>query len=223
LDSTMGFSFAFNYYDDTLFRIMYLPPEERDPLSGDGMVTASSTGLFRGFMQNEEFRQVFANRFTDVMNTYFAEEPFLQMIESFSSNIRPVMPEQIARFGRINSMEDWEQDLEVMRTFARNRHGYMLEFLRENLDLGETITISTSADQSHGQVAINGILLPENWSGIYFEGMTQTFYAHPNEGYVFERFIIRIGENVIGHASTPMQLEINEDISVEARFTRERP
>jgi len=217
LDATTGFVFSFNYYEDTLIRLL-LPPGEREITRRDFTATTRSIMMFRNLMQNEGFRQAFVNRFTDLMNIYFTENLFLEMIENFSSKMRPVMPEQITRYGRIDSMEDWEDEIEAMRAFARNRHEYMLGFLQENLNLGETVNISTSTDQTQGQVSINGTLLPANWNGIYFEGMPQTLYAHPNEGYVFDRFVISIYDNIIEYVSNPLQLGINHDIKIEAIF-----
>jgi len=243
LDSTTGYNFAFAYNEDNIYRLLNMPderepippdpaitPQERELIPGEFAISQESTVIFRALMQNEAFRAAFVNRFTDIMNTYFAEQPFLDMIEKFSYNIRPVMPEQIARYGRINSMEDWENQLEILKTFAANRQEYMLAFLYSNLDLGETVTITTQTNHMRGRMAINGILLDQevtpgvpsssSWSGIYFEGMTQTISAVPLEGYRFVSFTVTKGGETETRTTNPLQIEITSDTIIEARFIR---
>jgi len=228
LDSTTGFSFGFDYNEDSLFRLLVVP-EERQAMDGDFAVSPRSSVIFRRLMENEGFRTDFVNRFADLMNTYFAQGPFLDMIETFSENIRPVMPEQIARYGRINSMGDWERELEVLWAFANNRQEYMFAFLAGNLGLREMVNVSTAINPSHGRIAINGILLdPEitpgvvsaaSFNGVYFAGMIQTFNAIPHDGYLFERFVVTSSTDTTMHTANPLKIEITEDTIVEAIFT----
>jgi len=133
LCSTTGFSsFSFNYYEDTLKRILHLP-EEREPMRGEVFAHPDSTLMFRRLMENESFRVKFVNRFVYIMDNYFQEELFLDMVDSFAEQLRPVVPEQIERFGRLYNMEAWEYNLGILRTFGINRQGYMLEFLELNI------------------------------------------------------------------------------------------
>ena len=227
LDSTAGFSFGFNYWDDTLRRVLLLPGE-REAMPSDSFTSPRSTVMFRGFMENTDFRAQLVNRFNDIMNTYFQEEPFLDMIETFSERIRPVVPEQIERWGRVNSMEDWEEELETLRLFASRRQEYMLSFLQANLYLGEQVTLTTITDETMGRVAVNGIIIdPEitpgvssagYWSGIYFEGMVQTFYAIPLDGYAFVGFLAENAEGVTEHANNPLAIALDGDTTITAIF-----
>ena len=227
LDATTAFPFGFNYWEDTLYRILHIPAE-RSAIRHDSFASARSTNIFRSLMENADFKAQFVNRFNDIMNTYFQEQPFLDMIETFSGNIRHVVPEQIQRWGRIYSMEEWEEDVERLRDFAQGRQEYMLSFLQANLNLGEQITVSTIADQTMGRIAVNGIIIDpditpgvgnaSNWSGIYFEGMSQTFYAIPLDGYVFAGFLVDDADGITEHDSNPLVVVLDGDIVVSAVF-----
>jgi len=128
LDSTTGYFFGFNYYEDNLIRLL-------DPEQGDNRSQERHTFVFRRLMEDDGFRENFVRRFTELMETDFHYEAFLAMVEEFSERIRHVMPEQIERFGRIESMEAWEEELDILRTFAVRRQEYMLRFLEEHFGL----------------------------------------------------------------------------------------
>jgi len=134
LCSTTGFSFGFNYYEDNLIRLIYLP-DDRERIPGETYALPNSTLMFRRLIENEDFRIKFVNRFKDVMDTYFTADLFLDMVDSFSEEIRHVVPEQIERYGRIESMEAWEEELDILRAFGIYRREYMLKILEQNLEL----------------------------------------------------------------------------------------
>jgi hypothetical protein len=129
LDSTSGFTFGFDYDADTLRRILYLP-EEREPFRNEITALPNNTLIFRRLMQNDGFRAQFTSRFLAIMDTYFREEAFLEMVDTFSGRIRHVVPAQIERFGRIADTEQWEENLDGLRHFGINRREPMTGFLR---------------------------------------------------------------------------------------------
>ena len=53
----------------------------------------------------------------------------LDRIDLLADNIASEMPRQIARWG--GSMSNWEEEVEVLRTFARNRHAYLHRYIQE--------------------------------------------------------------------------------------------
>lgn len=128
LDSTAGFNFSLPYDIDPLHRILELP-ELRTPMRGDEFAIPESTLMFRRLMENSDFRQKFIARFEYVMDNHFTEELFIEMVETFSERIRPVVHEQIDRFGRIRTFEEWEAELQHLRDFGTRRRAYMEDFL----------------------------------------------------------------------------------------------
>ncbi|MCL2546830.1 MAG: CotH kinase family protein [Oscillospiraceae bacterium] len=227
LDSTANFGFGLNHDEDALYRVMYWPGE-RSPMPNDGMAQGSHTLMFRRFIRNTEFRAQFLNRFCDLMNTYFAEPAFSEMVDKFSARIRPVVPEQIERWGRIRSIDAWERELNNFRNFGRHRQSYMLDFLQANLRLQNRAIVDVELAVNKGRTYINDIALDPaitpgvvdffHWQGTYFTGTTQTFYASPHSNYSFSHFIIEERGRTRESTENPLQINLSDNVTVTAIF-----
>ncbi|MBU9713509.1 InlB B-repeat-containing protein [Evansella tamaricis] len=61
-----------------------------------------------------------------------------------------------------------------------------------------------------------GIENPNDWSGIYFNGVPITITAEPNEGYSF----IGWGDNIFD-SSTTIEINLTEDTTLEPIFIKD--
>ena len=132
LDSTAGLSFGFNYNDDTLIRLLLFPENRSLELNRDNRLRPTATLMLRRFMENEGFRNQFINRFLYVLDNDLSAENFMRMVDAFTLRIIHVVPEQIARYGRVNSMAEWHNALQVFHTFGLRRPAYMRRFLLQH-------------------------------------------------------------------------------------------
>jgi len=79
-----------------------------------------STAKFRALMQNDQFREMFINRFADLLNTSFRSGRAVELLETMKDLYEPEMDEHIHRW-REPSRPHWEHDTGVMRAFAEKR------------------------------------------------------------------------------------------------------
>lgn len=178
--------------------------------------------IFRSLLQNTLFRQQFISRFADHMNTSFQPQRVIQVIDDMQSAIAPAMPEHIRRWRTMDdSMRVWEQNVDVMRTFALNRPEFVRQHIIEYFDLPGTARITLQADPSMGHIRINttdiisstpAVQNPKNWSGIYFQGVPVSLTAVPKPGFQF------IGWEGIDQSAIEIELLLEHDMTLKAQF-----
>ncbi len=106
-----------------------------DHLNPDGTGAGNnfSTTLIRGLLENEEFKDAFLRRMAWQMNTIWTEENVIAHIDAFEAMIENDMVKDCARWYR--NYNGWRNDVEFLRTFARNRNYYMLQHIQWQFDL----------------------------------------------------------------------------------------
>ena len=87
---------------------------------------AWSTLLFRKFLNNEQFKQEFIRKFAQHLEVTFHPERVVRTIDSLAANIKDEMPRHIYRWKdeadyALQSVEDWQSELDVLRSFALQR------------------------------------------------------------------------------------------------------
>ncbi|TYQ15440.1 UNVERIFIED_CONTAM: dockerin type I repeat protein [Acetivibrio alkalicellulosi] len=162
--------------------------------------------IFKTLLQNDEFRTEFINRYADHLNTAFIPDRVNNMINEMSGNIAHIIPEQVRRWNRI---EDWDEEIEILKHFANNRPAYVRQHIINNFrnnGITGTSSINFSTDNSKGFIRVNSIDIIENtpgitnsseWTGIYFNGVPVTITAVAKEGYEFERW-----EGIVSESDT---------------------
>jgi len=85
-----------------------------------------STLLFRKFLNNEQFKQEFIRKFANHLEVTFHPERVVKTIDSLAANIIDEMPRHIDRWKdeadyALQSVEDWQSELDVLRSFALQR------------------------------------------------------------------------------------------------------
>jgi len=119
-----------------------------------------STDLFRGLMENLEFRTEFLSKMEYHLATTFSEERILNVIDSLKARIAPEMPRHIDRwYGHhgwtytssndhytetpwLESYESWLGFLKRFTDFAKERQSYMTGFLSDYYELGSPVKLS---------------------------------------------------------------------------------
>jgi hypothetical protein len=93
----------------------------------------SSGFLTRELLKNEGFRQEFARRFVEYLETTLASERVGVMLEQAAAELRPYMGEFFARWGT-GSLASWEEEIALMNKFANERPVYLRKLLNENFE-----------------------------------------------------------------------------------------
>ncbi|UTR11798.1 CotH kinase family protein [Evansella sp. LMS18] len=180
--------------------------------------------LFRELLKNDQFKQKFLTALADHMNTTFSPERVINVIDELAEGIEPEMENHINRWGIPESMNEWEENVEIMREFALNRPEAIREYTQEHFNLGGMATLTIYSNSERGTVKVNSIIIdedtpgitdPNEWTGEYFTGVPVTLTAEPADGYEFAGWSGKLIES-----SDTRELLLNEDLAVEVIFDK---
>lgn len=147
--------------------------------------------LLRNLMKNNEFRYEFAQRFAANLNITFDAERVQGMIDDIVANLEPEMPRHIDRWDAdpwgLKSMNQWYQNIDIMRNFANLRVDYVFGHINSNLNLNGTTTLNIDInDITAGNVLIHDVpMLKQSLSGRFFRGVPIKLKAVAKTGYRF--------------------------------------
>ncbi len=192
----------------------------------DGSAAPWSTELFRTLVRSEDFRHSLLNRFAGLLNTRFATDNVLKVIEEKQSLIVNEIEEHLNRWRRPASLNEWHENIKVLHEFAMERPSIqeiqwleafniprMIQIqLRISPQGGGDIKIHRTTIGNHIQSKINN---DSNWTGRYFEGIPLELKARPSEGYEFVKW-----DGDIQSEKTFITLVPGSDQSMTARFRK---
>jgi hypothetical protein len=184
--------------------------------------------IFNKALQNETFKCEFANRYADLMNTIFLPENFSEKANEIKNNLVAAMPDHIERWqgygnewnGTINSVEQWENDIDDIVNYNEERLEGARYFVDYTLDLGGYYDVSLNVFPINGgKVKINTIT-PEElpWSGVYFNGCSVTLTAFADSGFSFSHW--NSGLDYIISEEQSIEVSLGEEESFVAVFDK---
>ncbi|HEX9975432.1 MAG TPA: CotH kinase family protein, partial [bacterium] len=146
--------------------------------------------LFQRLILNEDFKNEFAQRFATHLNLTFNTGRVHHIIEKMVQRITPEMPRQIERWGAIQSMAYWHEQLKRLFEFAQKRPHFVFAHLEETLHLDEKAELIIEvSDSAAGWISINEIPAPAPiFSGPWFKNIPLRIQAHSNIGWRFVRW-----------------------------------
>jgi hypothetical protein len=213
---------------NTLINWIHPDGEGNEFATGD----PEKTRFLRKLLSNEAFKNLFINRFNDMINSSFKPERIIQIAESHFEKISTEFDLHFDRWGFYPSSVDFQYAyknyLTRFSSYSNARPASQREHLRESFDLNEDIQISVDINESGaGFVKLNTIELNKDlpsveenvypWDGVYFKDIPISLIAVPESGFVFDFW--QIGEEVF----TDIELELipEMDIEVIAHFKKD--
>ena len=82
--------------------------------------------IYKGLYANESWRAAFAEKFVELAYGAFDTERMLALVDEMAAEIRPEMKRQIARWGMHASIEDWEAEIQKLKTIIAHRRETVL-------------------------------------------------------------------------------------------------
>jgi len=163
-----------------------------------------STLLFRKLLENADFTAEFLQSYALYMNTVFQPGRLIHIIDSLQAQIAVEIPRHINRWGgqlvpdpenwispTFASVEEWEQNVEVMRNFAYSREPYAAQHLLEYFGLSGMSNLAINlAESESGQIAILQRTIPNSFSGNFFNDTPISIEAIPEYGYEFDYWLV---------------------------------
>ena len=146
-----------------------------------------STFILRKLLESPEFEKAFINRYADHLNTTFHPYTVEDKIDEMYEYLLPEMPRHLKRWNL--SKRRWEDQVDRMRTFGRDRANYARMHLMERFHTGRVRQLEVAANAG-GRVIINDNIEVRTklFSGKYFEHIPVSVKAIPDNGYRFVRW-----------------------------------
>jgi len=141
------------------------------------------------YNESPTFRELFYQRYADMMNTVFSCDNMLSLLDRMIDVIDPEMDRQIDRWG--GSRTEWENNVDKLRGFIEERCTLLddgaLECYSELNGLHEVV-LQTSPE-GVGEIDFNSIDIEEfPWSGSYFGDMVNKIKTKAFDEYEDEYF-----------------------------------
>jgi hypothetical protein len=178
--------------------------------------------LFGALLENDEFTAKFIRRFFNHLHTAYRPPRVIATIDRLRAGIEPEMPRHIARWKDectasacgIQSMDAWEDEIETMREFARQRPAYVRQHLVEQFGSGGTAKLVLNIfEPGGGRVLINDLPVAQDlFTYTYLQDIPLELTAIPNPGYRF------LGWQEIHRNSNPTSITLSRDLTITAMF-----
>ncbi|HZK33744.1 MAG TPA: CotH kinase family protein [Bacillota bacterium] len=220
-DTDMGFGLG----EDTSFNMLEWALQKESPASGDQWPAT----IILALLENEGFRHEFINRFADYMNTSFKTDVVTGKIDQISDEIMPSMEDHLARWAlHGGSVDKWQENVNDLRTFAKDRPAYMKQHLEDRFGLDGRVNISIENQNPRaGFVRLNSINISENTPGVedhtsftgeYFKEVPIVMTPQAMPGYEFNGWIGIDGNQDIEVLGDSLRISPKGDITITATF-----
>ncbi len=193
-------------------RDRHRPDFGHDWADGDLWITL----LLRKLLENEEYRNFFINRFSDLLNTTLHPENVIAKIDALAACIEPDIPQEMTRWSSEweGSIEEWLANVQELRDFAQQRLGIVRDHIVEKFGLTGVASLAIEAPSGEGSVRVNSILpTTYPWHGAYFQDVPVTLQAEPAPGYQFAGW-----NDSSLPTSTTVTVSLPEYYDIRARF-----
>ncbi len=144
-----------------------------------------STLLLRKMLSNPVFKREFINQYADRLNTSFAPDRVISVVDSLKQLYVSEINDHLNRWGL--SYSNWQNNLTNIKNFATYRPDYCRNHMKSVFGLGETFSIRIEINSPGlGKVRVNSVI-PDTYpfSGIYFKGVPIKLTAVPAAGNKF--------------------------------------
>lgn len=157
--------------------------------------------IFKSFLENENFRHYFINRYADLMNTTFETEAFQKEILRSQDEIADEMERHLPRWDK--TFDRWyNEEISIILDYAAERPANAREFIRSYFELQSTDQISINTfPQNAGTIQLNTISLAAEqlpWKGYYYRDVPITISVQPQNGYVFSHWESSTSDHALG-------------------------
>ena len=140
-----------------------------------------ATFLIRSLLKNKDFEAAFINRLAVLLQTNFEQSKILARIDKMMSEIEQEIPRDQERWSHDAAYMD--EQLDVIKNFAKTRADILTDNLRDFFDLEETVPVKLSTS-GPGTILVHGLPLNESEITVnFFKKHPVTLTAKPQKGH----------------------------------------
>lgn len=148
--------------------------------------------IFTTLYENEDFRQLYINRYADMNNSFFNCDFMIGLVDSMVSVIEPEMNRHIDRWGNGgDSYDDWQDNVQTLKDFILTRCGNIDQGIVDCYDVTGpyALTVNIEPANSPNKVKVN-TFIPDQFPyvGDYFGGIDVALEAAPAINWSFDHW-----------------------------------
>jgi gliding motility-associated-like protein len=182
--------------------------------------------IFNALMNNPTFRNLYINRYADLLNTTFSKTHMLNHLNAMVADIQPEMQRHCQRWdaGNASSYQKWLNNIQYLRQQISARADKIYTSMDTCYQSAPLSGIVVNVMPAHsGSVAVNTIV-PAQYpvSLTYFKNVAVNFSALPGIGYRFSHWIIK-NQMVSNIHAAAIQVSFNIQDTVVAVFVEDKP
>lgn len=164
---------------------------DSDPCDNESPAIADPEGhidLLQSLFENDEFFDLYINRYADLNSTYFSCDYMLGLLDQMIAEIEPEMPRQINRWG--GSYAAWQNNVQELRDFISTRCTVINVNIADCYDLEGPFQLTVQVEPAGaGTVTVNTVTpTTYPYQAEYFGQVTITLTATPAEGGSFSHW-----------------------------------
>ncbi|MDW8418409.1 MAG: CotH kinase family protein [Chitinophagales bacterium] len=144
--------------------------------------------IFNRLMQNQQFRQLYINRYADLVNTAFYCPNMLNHFDTMIARLAPEMQRHTQRWG--SSVAQWNNAVTFTRNQIAQRCNNVITGLGPCYNVTGPYNVKVNVyPPCAGKVKVN-TTIPDDYpfSGVYYGGINVSFKALPATGWVFSHW-----------------------------------
>jgi len=172
------------------------------------------------FDENPDFKNFVANRYNDLLNTYWSCDYSVPLLDAMILEKEPEMARQFARWNGTNAV--WQNNVQDIRDFLNARCAVIDDELNLCLDLGrrKTVTFQTNPPNILASIKTNTIVLPSiPLTGDYYSELPVEIEAIESFYYEFSHWEHTPGVLISDLNSQTATMNVTNDASVTAHYT----
>ncbi len=143
-----------------------------------------ATLLFNRLLQHPGFRDGFIQRSAAYLNTIFQPAATLAVVDSLKNLLQAQMPRHIGRWQSPPSMQIWQGNVGLVKTFLKDRPAHYRHHLTGLFGTPDSARVSMQI-VGQGKVLLSGVAFSENMDGYFFKNAEITLQAVPAPGHRF--------------------------------------
>lgn len=148
--------------------------------------------IFTTLYENEDFRQLYINRYADMNNSFFNCDFMIGLLDSMVLVIEPEMTRHIDRWGNGgDSYDDWQVNVQTLKDFILTRCDNIDQGIVDCYDVTGpyNLTVNIEPSSSPNKVKVN-TFVPDQfpYMGDYFGGIDVALEAVPAVNWAFDHW-----------------------------------
>jgi|GEM_PF-308626 len=182
--------------------------------------------------QNPDFKDFVANRYNDMLNTYWSCDYAISLLDKMTIEKEPEMQRQLSRWpvslgggnqGNNNgTYTEWQNHVQDIRNFMNARCDVIDSRLKSCLNLGTKyqLTIRTEPADALAKIQTNTVVLPQTpMTGDYYASLPLELKAQESFYYEFSHWTTQNGTSISNPNDPNIQVTTSRNDVLTAHFT----